>query len=130
MRRPCEFSSERLTSDGGSVLLREVERRIRLLRRFADCFDDGRDRERVEHTVEEMVAQRVYGLALGYEDLSDHEELRHDPLLAMMAGRRDMGRPLAGKSTLNRLEQSPDRAGRYRKIAFRQEAIDRLLVDL
>jgi hypothetical protein len=126
----AEFSSERLTSDGGSLLLREVERRIGLLRRLADCFDDGRDPERIEHTVEEMVAQRVYGLALGYEDLNDHEQLRHDPLLAMMAGRRDMGRRLAGKSTLNRLEQSPDRAGRYRKITFRQEAIDRLLVDL
>ena len=125
-----EFSSERLSSEGGSVLLREVDRRIGMLRRFADCFEDGRDPERIEHTVGEMVAQRVYGLALGYEDLNDHEQLRHDPLLGMLAGRREVERPLAGKSTLNRLEQSADPARRYRKIRFREEAIDRLLVDL
>jgi hypothetical protein len=128
----AEFSDERLTSDGGVLLLRQVEQRLRLLRRFAGCFLDGRDPARVEHTVAEMVAQRVYGLALGYEDLNDHEQLRHDPLLGVLAGQRDLDAALAGKSTLNRMELAgPDPAGsRYHKIGYSEEAIDGLLVDL
>ncbi len=126
----AEFSSERLSTDGGSPLLRQVDRRIGLLRRLADCFLDRRDAERIRHTVAEMVAQRVYGLALGYEDLNDHEQLRHDPLLGVLAGRRDLDAALAGKSTLNRLELSRSEPSRYHKISYSEETIDRLLVDL
>jgi len=125
-----EFSSERLTTDGGALLLRQVERRIGLLRRLADCFVDGRDPERIEHSVAEMIAQRVYGLALGYEDLNDHDELRHDPLLGLLAGQRDLGAALAGKSTLNRLELAQAEPSRYHKVSYSSEKIDRLLVEL
>ena len=127
-----EFSGERLTTDGGSLLLRQVDRRIGLLRRLAGCFRDGRDPARIEHAVAEMVAQRVYGLALGYEDLNDHEELRCDPLLALLAGKRALEEPLAGKSTLNRLELTPAEStgDRYHKITYSAEQLDRLLVDL
>ena len=128
----AEFSAERLTSDGGALLVRQVDRRIGLLRRFAACFLDGRDPERIDHTIVEMVSQRVYALALGYEDLNDHEQLRYDPLLGVLAGKRDLESPLAGKSTLNRLELSPAdaAAARYHKISYADEKIDRLLVDL
>lgn len=128
----AEFSADRLTTDGGSPLLRQVDRRIGLLRRFAQCFLDHRDSSRIEHSVAEMVAQRVYGLALGYEDLNDHEQLRHDPLLAVLAGKRELDSPLAGKSTLNRLELSPADpvSTRYHKISYSPEKIDHLLVDL
>jgi hypothetical protein len=126
----AEFSADRLTTDGGSVLLRQVDRRIRLLSRLARCFTDRRDPSRIEHSVAEMVAQRVYALALGYEDLNDHEQLRHDPLLALLAGKREPNSPLAGKSTLNRLELSQADATRYHKIVYSPEQIDRLLVDL
>jgi len=104
-----------------------------LLRRVARCFTDYRQPERIEHRLEEMLAQRIYGLALGYEDLNDHEQLRQDPLLGVLAGKRDLGEPLAGKSTLNRLELTPagsPAAERYNKIAYSPEAIDELLVTL
>jgi len=107
--------------------------RFGLLRRVARCFTDYRQPERIEHRLEEMLAQRIYGLALGYEDLNDHEQLRQDPLLAVLAGKRDLGEPLAGKSTLNRLELTPagsPAAERYNKIAYSPEAIDELLVTL
>ena len=127
----AEFSADRLTTDGGSLLLRQADRRIRLLSRFAGCFIDGRDPSRVEHSVSEMVAQRVYGLALGYEDLNDHEQLRHDPLFALLAGKRELDAALAGKSTLNRLELSrTEPKARYHKITYSSDRIDRLLVDL
>ena len=128
----AEFSAERLTTDGGVVLVRQVDRRLRLLERFSGCFVDGRDPERIEHRIGEMVAQRVYGLVLGYEDLNDHDQLRHDPLLAVLAGKRDLDSALAGKSTLNRLELSPTdvTATRYHKITYSTEKIDRLLVDV
>src|SRR4051794_5346478 len=83
------FDGGQITSDGGSLLLREVERRTGILRRFADCFTDHRAGDRIEHSVEELVAQRIYALALGYEDLNDHEQLRADPLVAVLAGKRD-----------------------------------------
>jgi len=83
--------------------LREVDRRIGLLNRLAGCFRDGRDAGRVQHSVREMLAQRVYGLALGYEDLNDHKQLRTDPMMSVLADKTE-DRPLAGKSTLNRLE--------------------------
>jgi hypothetical protein len=128
----AEFSADRLTVDGGALLLRQVDRRLDLLPRFADCFLDGRDPGRIQHSLAAMLGQRVYGLALGYEDLIDHDELRHDTLLALLAGRRDLDSALAGKSTLNRLELSASdpAAARYRKISYCSEAVDRLLVDL
>jgi hypothetical protein len=126
----AEFSADRLTTDGGSLLLRQVDRRIGLLRRFAGCFIDHRDADRIEHTVAEMIGQRVYGLALGYEDLNDHEQLRHDPLLSVLAGKRDLETALAGKSTLNRLELSKTEPSRYHKIRYAEDQIDHLLVEL
>jgi hypothetical protein len=113
------------------LLLREVDRRIHLMTRLAECFDDRRNPLLVRHQVQEMVAQRVYGLALGYEDLNDHDQLREDPLLAVLSGKKRVGEaPLAGKSTLNRLELSGERPSRYKKVHCRQEAVDELLVDL
>ncbi|MEO6446461.1 MAG: transposase, partial [Gemmatimonadaceae bacterium] len=100
----ARFDGGTLTSDGGAVLLREVERGTGIVRGFAACFRDGRDPARVRHPVATLVRQRVYGLALGYEDLTDHAQLRHDPLLAVLAEADDLTAPLAGKSTLNRLE--------------------------
>ncbi len=123
------FTAGQVSSDGGALLLRETERKINLLGRLAGCFMDGRDPERIEHRIEEMLSQRIYGLALGYEDLNDHEQLRSDPLLGVLIGKRKLEEPLAGKSTLNRLELT-GRTGRYHKIAYSAEAIDRLLVDL
>ena len=90
--------------DGGGLLLRETDRRLNLLPRLAECFLDRRSPLLVKHSVAQMMAQRVYGLALGYEDLNDHEQLRQDPLLDVLAGKPEMDQPLAGKSTLNRLE--------------------------
>jgi hypothetical protein len=129
----AEFSGARLTTEGGALLLRAADRKIGLLRRVVRCFSDARDPQRIAHELSEMLAQRVYGLALGYEDLNDHEELRNDPLLGMLAGRRDLGAPLAGKSTLNRMELTPSEtssASRYHKIGYSPEAIDTLLVDI
>jgi Transposase DDE domain group 1 len=129
----AEFTGDWLTTEGGSLLLRQADRKIGLLRRVAGCFSDYRQPERIEHRLEEMLAQRIYGLALGYEDLNDHEQLRQDPLLGVLAGKRDLGEPLAGKSTLNRLELTPagpPAAERYNKISYSAEALDELLVDL
>lgn len=128
-RVSAEFSAQQVTSDGGALLLREVDRRIDLLGRAAECFQDGRDAKRIEHTIEEMLSQRVYGLAMGYEDLNDHEQLRTEPLLGVLAGKRDLEAPLAGKSTLNRLELAGGNP-RYHKISYSDAALDRLLVDL
>ena len=123
------FTAGQVSSDGGALLLRQIDRKIDLLKRFAACFTDGRDSRRVEHPIEEMVSQRIYGLALGYEDLNDHEQLRRDPLLGLLSGRRELDDPLAGKSTLNRLELV-GRSKRYHKIGYAAGQIDRLLVDL
>ncbi len=138
------FDGGRITSDGGGVLLREVDLRLGLMRRLAGCFIDHRDPELIEHSVQSLVAQRIYALALGYEDLNDHDVLRADSLLALLVGKtdvtgerrareRDQGCPLAGSSTLNRLELSePEHAAssRYKRIAADPEALDRLLVEL
>jgi hypothetical protein len=138
------FDGGHITSDGGGLLLRETERVVRVVEQFAGCFTDFRDPERIEHTVQELVGQRIYGLAHGYEDLNDHDELRHDPLMAVLVGkkdptgqdreeRRDRGKALAGKSTLNRLELTPANAcadDRYKKIVIREQAVERLFVDL
>jgi hypothetical protein len=123
------FTAGQVSSDGGALLLRETDGRIGLLGRLANCFSDGRDPRLIEHTLSEMLSQRIYGLALGYEDLCDHEQLRADPLLALLSGKRKLEEPLAGKSTLNRLELV-GRTGRYHKIGYSADAIDRLLGDL
>jgi Transposase DDE domain group 1 len=123
------FTAGRVSSDGGALLLREVDRKINLLGRLTACFSDGRAPLLVKHRLSEMLAQRIYGLALGYEDLNDHEQLRADPLLGLLAGKRHLEEPLAGKSTLNRLELA-GRSARYHKIGYSVEALDRLLVDL
>jgi hypothetical protein len=131
------------TSDAGLLLLREVVAGTGLIRRFAGCFTDHRRPERVEHTVEELLGQRVLAQAQGYEDLNDHDTLRDDPLLALAAGKgdltgadrarsRDRGHALAGRSTLNRLERAPAEAtaaSRYHKIVYEGEAIERLFVE-
>jgi hypothetical protein len=138
------FDGGAITSDAGGLLLREVEKRTGIIERFAACFQDQRVKGQIEHTVKELVAQRVYALALGYEDLNDHEQLRADPLLAVLAGKpdptgesrareRDRGKALAGKSTLNRLELTGKEVSaqeRYKKIAMDQAAADRLLVEI
>ena len=130
----ARFDGGMITSDGGGLLLREVEKRTGILRQFAACFTDYRNADLIEHTVEELVAQRVYGLALGYEDLNDHEELRNDALLAVLVEKSHPGEEvLAGKSTLNRLELTRETANakeRYKKIVLDHGAVDRLLVDL
>jgi Transposase DDE domain group 1 len=127
------FDGARMTTDGGALLLRAVDRKIDLLKRVAACFTDARAPERVEHALPELLAQRIYALTLGYEDLNDHEELRRDPLLALLAGKRELAEPLAGKSTLNRLELSranEARHQRYHKISYSGQAIDALLVEI
>jgi len=123
------FTAGQVSSDGGALLLREVDGKIHLLDRLAGCFSDRRNPELVEHQLPEMLSQRVYGLALGYEDLCDHEQLRSDPLFAVLSGKRELDEPLAGKSTLNRLELV-GRTRRYHKIGYSAQAIDQLLGDL
>jgi len=126
----AEFSGGRMTSDSGALLLRETDQRMKLLARFSQCFLDGRNPAWVQHPVEQMLAQRIYSLALGYEDLNDHEQLRQDPLLKLLAGKPDLNEPLAGKSTLNRMELGDGLPNRYKKITFWREAIDDLLVEV
>jgi hypothetical protein len=128
------FDGCRMTSDAGALLLGATDRAVRLVERFAGCFKDTRAAEYVEHSVATLVGQRVYGLALGYEDLNDHDELRHDPMMAVLAGKLEARRkdcaPVAGKSTLNRLELSRPEATRYHKISHDPAAIEGLFVDL
>jgi hypothetical protein len=128
------FDGGAITSDAGALLLGEADRAIRLTERFAACFIDARMAGLVEHAVGTMVLQRVVGIALGYEDLNDHDELRHDPVLAVLAGklaaRRSDCAPLAGKSTLNRIELSRPEPTRYHKVSHDPAAIETLLVDL
>ena len=139
-----QFNGGRISSNGGLLLLREVDRRRRIVERFSECFEDARQPGQVEHSVEQLLRQRLYGLAVGCEDLNDHEELRTDALLAAVVGKRDptgekprrerdRGKPLAGKSTLNRLEWgTADEVGedRYRRIAVVPEAVDRFFVEV
>jgi hypothetical protein len=123
------FTAGQVSSDGGALLLRQVDRKIKLLERLVSCFVDGRSPRLVRHRLSEMLSQRIYGLALGYEDLNDHEQLRSDPLLGLLSGQRKLDEPLAGKSTLNRLELV-GRTKRYHKIGYSAESIDGLLTDL
>lgn len=139
----ARFNGGAITSDAGGLLLREVEVQTGILRRFAACFTDHRDPDQVEHSVYDLLAQRVFALALGYEDLNDHDALRHDPLLAILVGKldpagrerrcpRDRGKALAGKSTLNRLELTPvgaDAKSRYKKIVARHRDIESFFVE-
>ena len=125
----ARFDGGTISSDGGAFLLRQVDKRLNLLARFGQCFLDGRNQALVEHSIPEMVSQRVYGLALGYEDLNDHEQLRTDPVFGILAGKQDMAEPLAGKSTLNRMELGTGINSRYKKITFWKEAVDELLVN-
>jgi hypothetical protein len=138
------FDGGTISTDGGALLLREAERLTGIIAGFAACFTDHRDQDLIEHAVEQLAAQRIYALALGYEDLNDHDQLRHDPLLAVLAGKddpagnnrrrqRDKGKALAGKSTLNRLELTPVRAdskSRYKKITINRQAVDEFFVDV
>ncbi len=128
------FDGGKMTSDAGAMLLGAADRAIRLVERFAWCFTDYRAPDLIEHTVARMVGQRIFGIALGYEDVLDHDELRHDPVLACLSGRLEAGRancaPLAGKSTLNRLELSRPEPSRYHKIGYDRGKIEGLLVDL
>jgi hypothetical protein len=126
----ARFDGGTISSDGGAVLLRQTDQRLDLLPRLAQCFLDGRAQDRVQHSVQEMISQRVYGLALGYEDINDHEQLRSDPLFSILAGREEMEKPLAGKSTLNRLELGDGTEDRYKKITFWKQGIDELLVEV
>ena len=128
------FDGGQVTSDAGALLLGATDRAIGLVARFAACFADGRAQAQVEHSVKAMVAQRVFGIALGYEDLIDHDQRRHDRVLATLAGKLEAKRqncaPLAGKSTLNRLEHAPAGTSRYHKIGHDAAAIEGLFVDL
>jgi len=128
------FDGGRMTSEAGAMLLGATDKQIRLIERFAGCFTDYRMADLVEHTVSGLVGQRVFGIALGYEDLIDHDELRHDPVMAVLSGKLEAHRancaPLAGKSTLNRLELSREEPTRYHKISYDAAAIEALFVDL
>jgi hypothetical protein len=124
----ARFDGGTISSDGGAFLLRQTDQRLNLLARLAECFLDGRNQEQVEHSILEMLSQRIYGLALGYEDINDHEQLRKDPVFGILAGRQELEEPLAGKSTLNRMELGAGTKDRYKKITFWKEAIDELLV--
>ena len=138
------FDGGDISSDGGSLLLRKVEQITSIIGQFASCFRDHRNPELIEHSLEHLVAQRVYALALGYEDLNDHDDLRLDPLLATVVGKldptgqsrtrkRDKGKALAGKSTLNRLELTPvgaDEGSRYKKITCNTRAVEDLFIEL
>jgi hypothetical protein len=140
----AHFNGGNITSDAGGLLLQQAERITGIIAQFADCFTDHRDPDLSEFTVKELLAQRIFALALGYEDLNDHDELRNDPLLAVMVGKkdptgkkrirkRDKGKPLAGKSTLNRLELTPVRANkrsRYKKISVSHRVVDAFFTDI
>jgi hypothetical protein len=140
----AEFDGGDITSDAGGLLLREVEQRTGIIQKFAACFTDYRDPGSIEHPVQDLLAQRLYGVCLGYEDLNDHDRLRCDPALAVIVGKedpkgehrrdkRDRGKALAGKSTLNRLELTEKEVSsgeRYKKIAMDSDAVDRVMVDI
>jgi len=124
----ARFDGGTISSDGGALLLRETDRRLNLLPRLAGCFLDGRNQALIDHSILEMLSQRIYGLALGYEDINDHEQLRTDPVFGVLAGREELDEPLAGKSTLNRMELGAGAKDRYKKITFWKDALDELLV--
>src|SRR6266567_7599697 len=128
------FDGGKMTSEAGAMLLGAADRTIGLVARFAGCFTDHRAADLVEHTVASLVGQRVFGIALGYEDLIDHDQLRHDPVMAVLGGKLQAKRsdcaPLAGKSTLNRLELSRAEPSRYHKISYDAALIEAVFVDV
>src|SRR5712672_1582052 len=128
------FDGGKMTTDAGALLLGAADQAIRLVDRFAECFADSRTPELIEHTVSTLVGQRVFALALGYEDLVDHDELRHDPTMAVLAGKLSARRkdcaPLAGKSTINRLELGGPEPTRYHRLAWDGTKIEALFFDL
>ena len=129
------FDGGAITSNAGALLLREADRVLGLSQQVAACFTDSRRQDRVEHAVETLLAQRIHGIALGYEDLNDHDELRHDPVLGLVSGKAEARRSdcavLAGKSTLNRLEHAPKTDDdRYRKLSVDEGAMKRLFVSV
>jgi hypothetical protein len=124
----ARFDGGTISSDGGAFLLRQTNQHLNLLPRLAECFLDGRNQSMVEHSILEMLSQRIYGLALGYEDINDHEQLRKDPVFGILAGREELDEPLAGKSTLNRMELGTGVQSRYKKITFWKDGVDELLV--
>ena len=140
----ADFSAGRISSDGGGLLLREIDRRLRLTERLSECFVDFRKPELIEHSVQQMLSQRVYGLALGYEDLNDHDALSRDPLLATLVDkpdptgewrrhRKDRGLPLASASTLGRIERSKESANkqtRYEKVVCDFDRLAELFTEL
>lgn len=136
----ADFTAGDVSSDGGGLLLREMEAKRNWIANAAACFSDGRDRDLIEHSVEQLCAQFIYGLALGYEDLNDHDRLCTDPLLATLCGKtdpsgqdrrceKDKGKPLAGKSTLNRLQLSTNTGDRYKRIACDETKMADLFVE-
>jgi hypothetical protein len=124
----ARFDGGTISSDGGAFLLRQTDHHLNLLPRLAECFLDSRNQSMVEHSILEMLSQRIYGLALGYEDINDHEQLRKDPVFGILAGREELDEPLAGKSTLNRMELGTGAHSRYKKITFWKDGVDELLV--
>lgn len=137
------FNGGTITSDGGSLLLREVEKKTGILKRFSECFQDYRREGLIEHKISELISQRVYGICQGYEDLNDHDILRLDPLLAVLSGKRDptgedrrreqdRGKALAGKSTLNRLELTPEMVDKNtpKKIVCKHEDVESFFIDM
>lgn len=140
----AQFDGGAISTDAGSLLLREVEEGTGILKEFSKCFKDYRNQGKIEHKLEELISQRVYGIALGYEDLNDHDILRRDPLLAVLCNKddptgedrkseRDKGKALAGKSTLNRLELTPSDATEkslYKKIVYNKEQIESFFVNM
>ncbi len=128
------FDGGLVTSHSGALLLQATDRHINLVRRFAGCLRHARRQDLIEHDVVTLVGQRIFGLALGYEDLNDHDQLRHDPMMALLAGKLSARRldcaPVAGKSTLNRLETARSESSRYHKISYNASAIGSLFVDI
>jgi hypothetical protein len=133
----ADFSGGTITSDGGLILMAQIDQHDRISERVANCFADQRDPSRVQHELSDLIAQRLYGLVQGYEDLNDHEQLRHDPMFGIAVGKLESEHPrcapLAGKSTLNRLEQAMHVAGdlseqRYVKFQLKPTEMESLLV--
>jgi hypothetical protein len=137
------FIGGTITSDAGGLLLREIDKANNFIKDFAKCFYDYRNQKKIEHDLEALLSQRILGICLGYEDINDHDELRKDPLFATVCGKldpegkkrqleRDKGKPLAGKSTINRVEYAEANIGeptRYKKILYEEEAIDNYFIE-
>jgi hypothetical protein len=130
----ASFDGGKITSDAGALLLGATDKALGLISRLAGCFQDSRDPIYTVHSVQTLLMQRIVGIALGYEDLNDHDELRHDPVMAVLAGKLEVTHakcaPVAGKSTLNRLEHGTTKPTRYSRIAVNPIGVENLFVDL